>query len=190
MTEYVKETEREYLKKHLDQYGFTQQQLDKIAEKSKTVDMCYAIAFARNCHYCGNKLSATNYEFCDTVCENTIKQFNCIWERECECCMKTQTQEKCDCYVCCIDGDKPVNLYNRAHGTQYDQFEYDVFVEYAEKMGIDLDAAIEYSKLCHNCGVSLQHTWKFGQEYCDAECESMVALCDKECQHQSCKICV
>lgn len=117
----------EYLKKHLDQYGFTQQQLDKIVEKSKTVNMCYAIAFARNCHYCGNKLSATSYEFCDTLCKNTIKRFNCIWDRECEYCDNI-TQEKCECYVCCIDEDNPVNLYNRAHGTTYDRYKYDAIM--------------------------------------------------------------
>jgi hypothetical protein len=158
------ESNQIYLNEHIQTYNFTPEQMLRVEELSKKYNMCEAILLTERCHCCGKGLTSAN-EFCSDFCEDYCDNFPCLWGLECVFC-KWMPIEKCDCHICCIDDNGPANLFNREHGTTYGKSEFELLTEYANKTGMDLLSAVEYSKNCRDCEEKLECTMNYGQEHC------------------------
>lgn len=97
-------------------------QIETIEDLSKTYNMCDAIMFVKRCHCCG---AQSECEFCSEECAEYGTSYLCLWGLECVFCGRVPV-EACDCYECCIDGDDPVNHFNRKHGTKYNVREFEM----------------------------------------------------------------
>lgn len=111
---------RPYLLKHLMDGNFNPMQIETIEDLSKTYNVCDAIMFVQRCHCCG---AQSECEFCSEECAEYGTSYLCLWGLECVFCERVPV-EACECYECCIDGDEPVNHFNREHGTKYNVREY------------------------------------------------------------------
>jgi len=102
--------------------NFNPMQIETIEDLSKTYNVCDAIMFVQRCHCCG---AQSECEFCSEDCAEYGTSYLCLWGLECVFCGRVPV-EVCDCYECCIDGDEPVNHFNRKHGTKYNVREFEM----------------------------------------------------------------
>ncbi len=198
--------DKPYLKILLHMDKFTKNQVKTLNTLTR-FSICEAIVYVSSCHCCGatleygedtELLELTKQLVCSKECETKMrnKETKCYFGESCNMCNLSSNAEKCDCYICNIDGDDEVNHFNRLHDTCFDSDGYEKLKKYAKTNMITMRDAISYSQSCHACNyyyLDCGECSMYGDTYCCEECETKIELNQELCFsnecNMECKIC-